>query len=463
MFQRASAPLFRRGAVGAATIALGLGLAACAQTPADESAKTGRQPDAQAQDQAGDAADAEGTPTADAQGAEADATDDGAPAPGGSGESAPVKPNRPGSGAPDDIELERPDGRPQRQTVGLLLPLSGDRARLGETMLRAAELAMFDVATDDFNLIVRDTKGTPGGAEAAARSAVDAGANLLLGPVFSSSVRRVKPIADGGQVPMLAFSNNSTLAEPGAYILGLRPAQQVRRVVSYAVSEERRNFAVLAPDNEYGDLVVAAMERAVERYGGKLRHTAYYPPGSQDVSEQVKNLAEKGFGEMANAAVMLPAGGKQLQTLAPTLPFYDIDPDTVQFLGTTLWNDPSLGTEPALVGGWFAAPPPDARKAFRERYREAFATEPGQLSSLAYDATALAALLARRAEKAGEPPPTAFTPDKLTQRNGFAGVDGVFRLNKDGTVQRLYAVLEMQRNALKVIDSAPERFEPVIN
>jgi hypothetical protein len=115
------------------------------------------------------------------------------------------------------------------------------------------------------------------------------------------------------------------------------------------------------------------------------------------------------------------------------------------------------------VGGWFAAPPPSGRTQFRKRYRETFATEPGELASLAYDATALAALLARRNAENGRPPASAFTAEKLTQRNGFAGVDGVFRLTTDGTVQRLYAVLEMQRNDLKVIDQAPGQFEPLLN
>lgn len=364
---------------------------------------------------------------------------------------------------PAEIELRPPDAGPVEHTVGLLLPLSGRKTPLGESMLRAAELAMFDIATDSFRLVVRDTKGTPGGAEAAARSAIDAGANLLLGPVFSSSVKAVKPVAEGGQVPVLAFSNNPKVAEKDAYVMGLMPAQQVRRVVSYAVSQGRRQYATLAPRNAYGELVVSALRASLRRYGGTLTDVAFYPPGSQDVSDQVESLAGNGLGEAEGAAIMLPAGGKQLQTLAPTLPFFDIDPDKVRFLGTALWNDPSLGTEPSLVGGWFAAPPPEGRRTFRRRYRAAFAAEPGELASLAYDAAALVSLLARKAEQQGRMPATAFTTERLTQRNGFAGVDGVFRLNPDGTVQRLYAVLEMERNNLKVIDPAPDSFEPRIN
>ena len=37
-----------------------------------------------------------------------------------------------------------------------------------------------------------------------------------------------------------------------------------------------------------------------------------------------------------------------LKAVASLLPYYDIDPAKVHILGTGLWDDPGLGTEPAL-------------------------------------------------------------------------------------------------------------------
>ena len=72
--------------------------------------------------------------------------------------------------------------------VGLLLPLSGDNAPLGRALLQAAQMALFEVGPDDFALIVRDTGGSDDAAERAARDAIAAGAQLLLGP---ESVREI--------------------------------------------------------------------------------------------------------------------------------------------------------------------------------------------------------------------------------------------------------------------------------
>ena len=132
----------------------------------------------------------------------------------------------------------------------------------------------------------------------------------------------------------------------------------------------------------------------------------------------------------------------------------------MRYLGTALWYDEGLALEPTLQGGWFAAPQPDLWESFLGRYRESFGEEPPRLASLAYDATALAAVLARQAE--GLPPGDVFGYDRLTNPNGFAGVDGIFRLLPDGRVQRALAVLEIHRDGLVVVDPAPTTFESVV-
>ena len=73
-------------------------------------------------------------------------------------------------------------------TVGILLPLTGRHAAIGQALLNAAQLALFDLADDDFKMIVGDTGGTPEGARAATRDLLDQGAGLILGPLFSTAV-----------------------------------------------------------------------------------------------------------------------------------------------------------------------------------------------------------------------------------------------------------------------------------
>ncbi len=80
---------------------------------------------------------------------------------------------------------------------------------------------------------------------------------------------------------------------------------------------------------------------------------------------------------------------------------------------------------------------------------------------MGYDATALAAMLARRAVEADRV--LDYSQSVLTQHAGFAGVDGIFRFLENGEVERSLAILEVRRDDFKVLEVAPSSFRPLVN
>lgn len=368
---------------------------------------------------------------------------------------------------------------PGQKTVALLLPLSGQAAGLGQAMQEAAMLAAYDMGSDDLMLRFYNSTGTPEGAAAAARQAIADGAQMILGPLFGAEAREVGPVAAQAGVGVLAFSNDRSVAGPGLNILGFLPEAQVIRVVAYARSKQIERFAVIAPANDYGNAVVNSLRLALDAYGGQLTEVAIFDPAIEDQTPTIRTLAkydsrrraqiqqlqgkndtaskaalrqlqDQISSEMNFDAVLIAESGPRLRAMAPLLPYYDIDPAKIRFLGTAQWDEPGLGTEPALVGAWFAAASPDARAAFDKRYEQVFKRKPPRLASLAYDAAALAAVVARG---------RGFSADALRQPSGYAGVDGIFRLRPDGLVDRGLAVLEVLPRGVKVIDPPPESFE----
>jgi branched-chain amino acid transport system substrate-binding protein len=350
---------------------------------------------------------------------------------------------------------------PGRVRVALLVPLSGRYGGVGADLLDAAQMALFEVTGSGFELVPRDTAGTPEGAAEAARSALQDGAQIIVGPLLSGLVTAAAGLARPNGVQIVGFSTDRTVAGDGVYLMGFLPEDQVRRVVSFARIQGIDQFAALAPATPYGYAVTTALERAAAENQAVVMQTAYYTPG-QDATETVRQFAASGVaaadeGELPTRAVMLPDGGASLVAIAPLLPYFDIDPGAVQYLGTGQWDDPSIGLEPSLLGGWFAAPDPQRRAAFEARFEQAYGRRPVRLATLAYDAVALAAVLAG---ESGEPD---FSRAALGAESGFAGLDGIFRFRPDGTAERGLAVLEVQRNGFRVVDPAPITFEPAIN
>lgn len=354
--------------------------------------------------------------------------------------------------APSPITAEELADRAATR-VALLVPLTGQGSEVGQAMLNAAQLALFDVGGDTFELLPRDTRGSPQGASAAARDAIASGAQLVVGPLFSSSVGAVAPIARQAEVPVLAFSNDWTQAGPNTWIMGLVPQEQVERVAGHARAQGMTRFGGLVPQTLYGDAVADALYASAGRLGAEVVRLERFDPNVPDVSPTVRSLASA--GPAAFEAVLIAEGGDRLRTIAPMLPFFEIDPRNVKLLGTGLWDDASLASEPALVGGWYAAPDPAARSDFEERYAEFYDQRPPRLATLAYDATALAAVLARFG-------PAGYTLDSLTNQSGFAGVDGIFRLLPGGRVERGLAVLEVAPGGPRIVDPAPASFQPLL-
>lgn len=400
---------------------------------------------------------------------------------------APVEPPAPAPAAAiSQIELDGPI------KVGLLLPLSGRHGALGEAMLNAAELALFDIAGERFQLVVRDTRGTPEGAAQAAREVLAENVRLILGPVFATSLDAMADDALAAGVNVVTFSNDRTVAEPGVFVMGLAPEPQIHRLVGYARARGLSRFAVLAPSSTYGQTVIAALQEAVARQGLTLARVVTYPPDAPDLSEEARTMADydirrkallaqrrllaarddeaarialkrldglETLGAPDFDAVILPEGGERLRGLAPMLAYYDVDPAEIRFMGTSLWADARLGTEPALAGGWFTAPPPALWRAFAERFAATFGRPPPRIAALAYDAAALAGVLARRAAAAGAADRApAFAANTLTQPSGFSGIDGVFRFLPNGDIERGFAVLQLGREGFTVLDPAPVDF-----
>ncbi|MEI7608297.1 MAG: penicillin-binding protein activator [Rhodospirillaceae bacterium] len=359
--------------------------------------------------------------------------------------------------------------------VGLLLPLSGPGANVGSEMLNAAQIALFDLGGDRFNLLPRDTKGSPAEAAEATRKLVADGAKLILGPLFATEVDAAAPVARSAAVNLLAFSNDWQRAGNGTYILGFVPADQVARIVGYARTRGLTRIAALAPRNPYGDAVIAALHDSAQRQGVSVVREERYTADNADLAAAVARIGAAPSAAPAPAAaagaaagapvatttggafdaLLIADGGDRLKAIAPLLAANRIDPARVRLLGTGLWDDPGIVRLPGIAGAWFAAPAPQARADFEGRFEGLYHHRPARLATLAYDATALAAVLARL------PSRNSFDSVNLTNPSGFAGVDGIFRLRGDGLVERGLAVIEIGPQGPRVIDQAPTSFEAV--
>ncbi len=381
------------------------------------------------------------------------------------------------------------DNRPPRTkiNIGIMLPLSGDTSEVGQALLNAATLALFDARDIRLEIIPTDTRGTPEGAEEAAIHLVENKADIIIGPLFSENIRAAHPIAKRAGIKMIGFSTDQAVAGDGVYLLSFRPEEQVGRIIKYASNQRYEKFAALIPDTLYGGRIMNVLEPLVATEFNELVSLEIYPTDASLLDEPVKRIANydyrrqefldemaflrslgrdddmgqeymneirnmEALGDVNFDAILLPEGGSMLGSIAPLLSYYEIDLNKVKVLGTGLWHDPMLFNEPQLQGGWFAAPEDKLANRFIERYENAFQSTPPRIVTLGYDAMALVANIVRtqRAPR--------FSNRLLTNPDGFMGLDGIFRFHRTGLVERGLAVYEVTTEEFLKIDAAPTSF-----
>lgn len=338
--------------------------------------------------------------------------------------------------------------------VALILPLSGSGAggAAARDLRNAAEMALAEFDDPQIRLIVKDDRGSAAQARSVAQEAISDGAELILGPLFAASVQSAGEVARENRVPMIAFSTDASVARPGVWLMGFLPRDEVARIAGHAARENRREVAALIPESGYGEVAEAAFRRAADARGLRIVAQERYRPGSpQDAVRRLSN-AIAGSSPRADA-LFIPDTPDSMPAVARALSQANFDPSRVKPIGTGVWNDPSVLSLPALRGGWFAAPPQAGFEAFARRYRERYGSDPVRIASLAYDAVSLAAALTRTQ---GD---QRFSEGILTNSSGFAGADGVFRFNRDGSNDRGYAVYEVRDGQATTISPAPQALE----
>jgi branched-chain amino acid transport system substrate-binding protein len=368
------------------------------------------------------------------------------------------------SGTLNSVDLSRssgsapgvvaPESAPKRGTgdfkVGLVLPLSasGNAGAAGLAMRNAAEMALAELGDSNIGLLTKDDGGTGQGAQAAVQQAIDEGAQIVLGPLFAHSVTSAKPVVRDRGIPMIAFSTDSNVAATGTYLLSFLPESDVDRVVAYAISQGKRSFIGVIPGSAYGNVAESEFQQSVARRGGRVVALEHYD-GRNKIVDAARLVAQAASGA---DALFIPDGGEAVNDVVAALAAAGVNVRQFALMGTQLWDDAKIFSNPQLEGGWYPGPDPAGFRAFADRYRSRYGQDPPRPAALAYDAVTLVAALAKTQG------PQRITNEVLTNPSGFAGIDGVFRFRNDGTNQRGLAVLRVTPSGGQVIAPALRTF-----
>ncbi len=345
--------------------------------------------------------------------------------------------------------------------IGLLLPLSGEFYQIGKSLLDSAQLALEKTSNKNLVFYIVDT-GREDQLYKNLSYLMSNNVDLILGPVFTNTVLKVKEYLNDQSIPIITFSNNSEVGDPNVYVFGLTIEDELNSIYEYSVDRGIKKFAVIVPENKYGNKVKNEIDKFHDVNSNSSSQIIFYPTENPDyykIAREVSNYDERKLeldnrvrllkelqsessskelkllknkdtlGEVDFDAIMIIARSfNELTNFISILPYYDVDPKKVKFIGNSIWGKELILKEPSMKNSYFSSLDLNARKIFEEEYKKVYTNNPHSLAALAYDLIGLISSLNIEYKN--------ITREILHSNLGYVGINGWFRFDESGKVER---------------------------
>lgn len=323
--------------------------------------------------------------------------------------------------------------------IGLLLPLTGSRHDLGQSLKNAAEMALFDQPDQNVALIFKDTRSTAEGAIDALNALKQDRVDVVVGPVFSEEVKAVSPHLLRSGLTLFTPSNDVTVAINTISVMGFDPGAQIQAILNYTKHHDGHQVGVLLPNNSYGALVEPMIQKSAAEIGFKNVAIVRYAPLGDDLGVALDKLPLQNLD-----AILVVEGEKIAVRASKYLEGYkDVSPE-LRLIGLSAFDHIKNPVDPKLVGLIYAGVGTSGRTLFDQRYQETFQQKPERIASIVYDALNLLSKFERSHPK--EP----ITLKRLSSFE-FEGVDGFLTVHPNGHVERTFNILEVTPEGVKLL------------
>lgn len=368
--------------------------------------------------------------------------------------------------------------------IALLVPLTGKVKAVGESIVNAAQLSLFENNKKNVVLKIYDTKGTTFGAVEAINKAISDGIDVVLGPLFSEETKAIKNIIKENNLISFSLSNDEQLKNiDNVFVTGSIPEQEMQMLISYLMENDFHNYVALMPNSTHGALMNKILRNTIVNKDGLLIKTDYYESNEKNMLMKInelvnfyevpqtiyenfekKKLENKLLGleepeliiqedeKIYPQALFIPDGGMVAEEIANLLFINQKNDKYIQLIGTSkLDGDINIVNNPYLDGVIFVGSNPNKYNKFYDNYLKVYKKEPIKITSMVYDLINVIDGFYDKFEDT-----YVVNKRKLLDPNGYDGIDGMFRFLPNGLVERNFYVLQLQNKEKVVLNTNQE-------
>ena len=379
----------------------------------------------------------------------------------------------------EENALVIPKSSARKIPVAVFLPFSGKNKELSQHIFNAAILSLFenDLA-NKIELQLFDSKDSLEENQKAFREIIQKKIKIVIGPIYTQNVLAIEKLAKDNDITVISLSNNHELLNKttnsgGIFVGGILPEIQVDKIVNYAIDRGKFNFAIIAPGNQYGKVITDYLKKFVKARDGNFITAEYYQNTNLDIERSADKVINafilptnnrkrdtsfvSEYDRIYPQVILIPESGKNLSKVVATIKKLNKDEREFQFIGLSQWNDQSILGDINLLGSWFSSPQNENYSLFEKKYYNFFGAVPPRIATISYDAIYAIAKIAQSKNN------TKINLNDLVNfnnepKNGFNGIDGIFRFLPNGAVQRNLAILQVGNGSFETLEPSIDKF-----
>jgi len=340
--------------------------------------------------------------------------------------------------------------------IGLLVPLSGENALIGEQIVKATRLALKDINSDKLEIIPKDTKSDPNKTLRSAIELEKLGINLVIGPVFHKNLSYLNEVKN---LTFLSFTNKTLDLPKNVISTGINSTSQLNTIKKFVELNEIEKTVFLIPNSNYNleikqgiknskvktqkkyfyDIEPTKLTKQVEKITNyeirkqNLLDEITRLENSDDINKErkIKNLKKRyTIGNVNFDSVIIADFDESLKSVITSLLYTDVSPKDKYFITFNQWFDESLLNETALQPIYYPSVNKKNLEDFKKKFLEVFNENPNHISLLSYDLVGLIYYLSLKND-------ITNINKAFNSKNSFKGKIGIFDIKNNKINHRL--------------------------
>tara|TARA_B110000261_G_scaffold140186_1_gene160059 strand:- start:617 stop:1765 length:1149 start_codon:yes stop_codon:yes gene_type:complete len=353
--------------------------------------------------------------------------------------------------------------------IGLLVPLTGEDSEVGQSIIKAVQLAINQINNSSIEIIPKDTASSPEITLRSAKELHSLGVKIVIGPVFNKNLIYLDEL---NKLIFLSLTNRNDTGSKNIIKAGINATSQLNAIKRFIELNKIKKTIFLTPDVNYKDEIKQAIFsskiKIIKNYiyntdptklTEQITIITEYKKRKQNLEDEIKRLESSDeidkeklierlkkndtLGDVNFDSIIIADFDESLKSVTTSLLYTDISPKEKYLITLNQWFDESLLIETSSQPLYFPSINKKNYEIFSSDYFEKYNQYPNQLSFLSFDLVGLVYYLILQNN-------LVVNEKIFTKKTLFKGKVGIFEI-KDNRINHILNFYKVENKEFKKI------------